>query len=99
MSGQVDSAAAAASAPEFYRRRLPAAGQAETFDDFAMAVAAGTDVFLTRHFALRPEVSVVVVRGPSDSRVVPVYGVNLSYHFEEHVVTPARRRSGGTATR
>jgi hypothetical protein len=41
---------------------------------------------------VRPEMTVIGVRGPGDSRAVPMFGVVLSYHFENHYVTPARRQ-------
>jgi hypothetical protein len=48
-------------------------------------------VFLARHLALRPEVTVLVVTTRDDARAVPVYGLHLAYHFESHPITPAYR--------
>jgi hypothetical protein len=78
--------------PEFYRRRLDSAADlaSATFDDFAVAFGGGADVFLKEHLALRPEVTVMLVIAGSDVRPVPVYGVQLAYHFEDHPITPAR---------
>jgi hypothetical protein len=83
--------------PGFYQRRMarmmsgtgPFARQ--TFDDFAVALGGGADIFLARHLALRPDVTVLLVTTRSDTRVVPVYGLHLAYHFESHPVTPTRR--------
>jgi hypothetical protein len=80
----------ATDAPDFYRRRMTGSDlrQRHDFDDFAWSVGGGVDVFLERHLALRPDVRVLLVRGPSETRAVPVYGLHLAYHFEEHVITP-----------
>jgi hypothetical protein len=79
--------------PEFYRRRLSGVTtlRGETFDDFAVAFGGGMDIFLARHLAVRPELTVLVVTGGSDRLAVPVYGVHLAYHFESHSITPASR--------
>ena len=80
--------------PRFYQRRMmsgPAGLQDRTFDDFVVALGSGVDVFLAHHFALRPEVAVLLVTTRSDTRTVPVYGVHLAYHFEPHPITPAAR--------
>jgi hypothetical protein len=83
--------------PRFYQRRMTA-GAAEfpgpTFDDFAYSLGGGVDILLARHLALRPDVTVLVVTNGSDSRVVPVYGIQLAYHFESHPITPAASPTG-----
>jgi hypothetical protein len=77
-------------APRFYGRRMTGSDlqQRYDFDDFAWSVGGGVDIFLQRHLALRPDVRVLLVHGPSEARAVPVYGLHLAYHFEEHVITP-----------
>jgi hypothetical protein len=84
--------------PRFYQRRMMS-GAAEfrgrTFDDFAVAFGGGVDIVLARHLALRPDVTVLLVTTRSDSRAVPVYGVQLAYHFESHPITPAGRPTDG----
>jgi hypothetical protein len=83
--------------PGFYQRRMmgtmSGTGQfaSRTFDDFAVALGGGADIFLARHLALRPDVTVLLVMSGSDTRAVPVYGLQLAYHFESHPVTPDRR--------
>jgi hypothetical protein len=79
-----------ADVPDFYRRRLSASGGAgqTTFDDFTIALGAGADFYVSRHIAIRPEVTAMIVRGPSNTRTVPTVGVHLAYHFENHVITP-----------
>jgi hypothetical protein len=59
-----------------------------TFDDFAAALAGGADVSLAQHLTLRPELTLLVVKGPSDRVVVPSLVVHLAYHFENRFVTP-----------
>jgi hypothetical protein len=78
--------------PAFYRQRLDSAanpGRA-SFDDFAVAFGGGADIFLQEHLALRPEVTVMLVIAGSGARPVPIYGVQLAYHFEDHPITPHR---------
>lgn len=85
--------------PSFYQHRMMAgAGQfaGRTFDDFAVALGGGTDIFLARHLALRPDVTVLLVTTRSDTRAVPVYGLQLAYHFESHPVTPVGRPTAGS---
>jgi hypothetical protein len=82
--------------PRFYQRRMmsgPAGIQGRTFSDFVKALGGGADVFLARHLALRPDVTVLLVTTRSDIRAVPVYGVHLAYHFESHPITPAARQN------
>jgi hypothetical protein len=77
--------------PGFYRRRMaPDATpfSRRTFDDFAVAFGGGVDVFVVRHLALRPEVTVLLATTRSHTRALPVWGVQLAYHFEDHPVTP-----------
>jgi hypothetical protein len=66
-----------------------------TFEDFALSFTGGADVYLSQHLALRPELTVLVVTETSSARTVPVFGAQLAYHFEDHPITPARRRSAG----
>lgn len=77
--------------PDFYRERMergePRAG---TFDDFVMAFGGGADFFMNEHFALRPELNLLVVTSSSDARTVAVYGVTLAYHFEGHPLSQRR---------
>jgi hypothetical protein len=80
--------------PDFYMRRMGMAmragtgGPQQTFTDFVSAVGGGVDVYLRRHLALRPDVRVLFVRADTGTRPIAVYGVHLSYHFEEHPITP-----------
>jgi hypothetical protein len=45
-------------------------------------------VFVSRHIALRPELTVMVVSARSDTLVAPVFGMHMAYHFESHPLTP-----------
>jgi hypothetical protein len=75
--------------PRFYRRRMGEGGLlGRTFDDLLLTVGGGTEVFLSRHVALRPELTVMVVTARSDARAVPMFGVQVAYHFESHPITP-----------
>jgi hypothetical protein len=82
------------SIPRFYQRRMMSGSarlQGRIFDDFVVAFGGGADVFLATHLALRPEVTILLVTNRTDTRTLPVYGVQLAYHFEEHPITPSRR--------
>jgi hypothetical protein len=81
--------------PLFYMRRMgmtnaaaPGAGTERTFDDFVMMVGGGVNMYIRRHLALRPDVRLLLVRGNAETRPIAGYGVHLSYHFEEHPITP-----------
>jgi len=77
--------------PEFYARRLGSTLATEQiFQDFVFAAGGGADVFLGHHLAIRPDVRVLFARAESDTRVVPVFGVHLTYHFEPHPYLPRR---------
>lgn len=84
-----------------YQRRLmgmmsgPGRFPARAFDDFAVALGGGADIFLARHLALRPDLTVLLVTTRSDTRAVPVYGLQLAYHFESHPITPAGGSTAG----
>jgi hypothetical protein len=75
----------------FYRGRMmvpEGRSHGYVFTDFALALGGGADIFVSRHIAVRPDVSVMMVTTRSDVRLVPVYGVHLSYHFESRPMTP-----------
>jgi hypothetical protein len=76
--------------PLFYRQRLEPRGRT-VFDDFALTFGGGTDIFVAEHVALRPDFTVFLLATGSDVRVVPIYGVQLAYHFEPHSFALARR--------
>ena len=87
--------------PPFYQRRIrgDVSGLASrTFHDFVAAVGGGVDIALARHLALRPDVTVLLVKARSETRALPVYGVQLAYHFVDRPVTPGgRARAAGSA--
>jgi opacity protein-like surface antigen len=77
--------AAAGEVPAFYQGRMDGRQRA-TFDDFALGFGGGANMFVTSHFAIRPEVMFMLVTTRSDARTVPVFGVNVAYHFESHKI-------------
>jgi hypothetical protein len=82
-------AAASGAMPRFYRQRITQPGRlSETFDDFLVTIGTGTEVFVSRHIAVRPELTVLLVTTRSDAMAVPLFGVHLVYHFESHEITP-----------
>ena len=75
--------------PRFYGRRMRGTGRlSQTFDDFLVTIGTGTEVFVSRHVALRPELTVLLVKAPSDVRGIPLFGMHMAYHFESHPMTP-----------
>jgi len=68
--------------PAFYAQRGGVAAQ--IFEDFAVGVGGGVDLFLNHHLAIRPEVLVTFATSDASSVVVPMFGVQLAYHFEAH---------------
>jgi hypothetical protein len=82
-------AAGSGTMPRFYRGRMAEFGRvSHTFEDFLVTIGAGTELFLSRHVALRPELTVLLVTARSDARAVPLFGVHMVYHFESHEITP-----------
>jgi hypothetical protein len=80
--------------PGFYRRRMmsdEARFRDQAFNDFVAALGGGVDLFLARHLALRPEVTVLLVTTRAETRAVSAFGVQLAYHFESHPITPSGR--------
>lgn len=70
--------------PSFYRDRLAVGARRAIFEDLLLSVGGGADVFISSHFAVRPEVSMLLVTTRSDRRTAALYGVHLAYHFEPH---------------
>lgn len=80
--------------PGFYRNRLKPSALAlgdVSFTDPALVAGAGVNIFVTRHFAIRPDVeSFLVLR---DGRTLAVTSLSLHavFHIESHPVTPRVR--------
>jgi len=73
--------------PPFYGDRLMPSERTVgrgTFDDFVASVGGGTEYFFHAHWAVRPDVRVMMVFGNSDIRWVTAFGGHLAYHFERH---------------
>jgi hypothetical protein len=88
--------------PPFYRSRMTpdASGfNGRTFNDFVMGLGGGVDISVARHLALRPDVTVLLVTTRSEIRAVPVYGVQLAYHFEDRPITPVGRVGAARSAR
>jgi len=76
--------------PPFYASRVSGAQSLNTsgaFDDFAASVGGGAEFFLHDHWAVRPDVRVLMVFGNSDVRWITAFGAHLAYHFERHRLT------------
>ena len=86
----------ASSVPVFYRDRMAArgvgTGAVQSFTDPTVVFGGGVGMILTRHVALRPDVEVTVVTRAGRNQTITAFALHLAYHFEEHPVTPERRR-------
>jgi hypothetical protein len=84
-----------ATIPGFYHRRMAgmtfAQGRRVSFTDPSLAGGGGVNVYLSRHWALRPEVLATLVLRESRRFVVTTGAIRLAYHFEDHPVTPSTR--------
>lgn len=81
-------------APGFYRDRLraPGTGLGDTsFTDPALVIGAGVNFFVTRHFALRPDVESFIVLRNGRSLAVTSLSLHAVFHIESHPVTPRVR--------
>ena len=80
--------------PEFYQHRIndgqTDVGLRQTFTDPSFVVGGGLSVFVSRHWAIRPDVAVTIVRDHSASYIVTGVAVHAAYHFEDHLATPSR---------
>ena len=77
--------------PGFYRRRMMGMsdlGSTITFNDPSLVGGGGLNVFISRHWTVRPEILATVVLRDSRNFVVTTGAVRLAYHFEDHPVTP-----------
>lgn len=80
--------------PDFYRTRLrgPATRLGDvSFTDPAVVVGAGVNIFVTRHFALRPDVESFIVLRDGRSLAVTSVSLHAVFHIESHPVTPRVR--------
>ena len=85
---------ASAAAPGFYGNRLRARATRlgdVSFTDPAAVVGAGVNIFVTRHFALRPDVESFIVFRDGRSLAVTSLSLHAVFHFESHPVTPRVR--------
>jgi hypothetical protein len=65
--------------------------QVMTFIDPAVMGGAGMSLYVSRHWAVRPELLASIVLRDPRSFVVTTGVVRLAYHFEDHVTAPDRR--------
>ncbi len=59
--------------------------------DPALRLTGGVQLFTHRNLVVRPEASVVVVRGGNRDDTLVLVGLQFGYRFEDRPVTPARR--------
>ena len=77
----------------FYRDRISETdlpGSSVTFTDPAARFSGGVDIMASRHFVLRPEAAVIVIRGGGAWDSLVTFSLRVAYRFEEHPITPSR---------
>lgn len=80
------------SVPRFYRDRMSdESGQVMTFTDPTLVAGGGLEVFVSRHWTVRPEVMANIVLRDSRRFVATTGVVRIGYHFEEHPVAQRQR--------
>jgi hypothetical protein len=72
--------------PAFYQRRAGDIGRTRSmsFTDPSIVMAAGANLFVSRHLSIRPELAVRIVTDRSDTYRVTTATFGLTYHIEEH---------------
>lgn len=78
--------------PAFYMRRMggmASMNTSATFTDPSVLVGGGLNLFMTTHAALRPEVTSTFVMGDGRTQVVTAVVLRMTYHFEDHPITPS----------
>jgi hypothetical protein len=82
----------AASASDFYRRRMRAlsgiAPRNPTFTDPAFRISAGVEILARRNLTIRPEASAIIVRRGGHGQAIAVFGAKVGYRFEDRPITP-----------
>ena len=80
-------------APAFYARRMaPGPGPGDlTFTDPSLVAGAGVNIFVSRHFALRPDVETQIVMRDRRTHLVTSVAMHVVFHIESHPVTPRVR--------
>ncbi len=64
--------------------------RARAVTDPSIVAGAGVNLFVTSHAALRPEVATTFVIGDIRTHAVTAFGLRMTYHFEDHPITPSR---------
>lgn len=86
--------ATATDIPDFYRDRVEIANAdrltQQTFTDPSFVLGGGLNVFVSRHWAIRPDVGLTIVRDHGASYLVTGVTLHAAYHFEDHPVTPSK---------
>jgi outer membrane protein W len=62
----------------------------KTVEEFAFATGVGVDFYLSHHLAIRPDVRLMFINLSTDTHMVPIFGVHVTYHFDSHPYLPRR---------
>jgi hypothetical protein len=58
------------------------------FMDPSVVIGGGANLFVSRHYAIRPAVDATIVMRDGHTQTVTSAVVHVTYHFEDHPVTP-----------
>jgi hypothetical protein len=77
---------------DFYRTRMRTGRftGSHVFTDPSLRLTAGIDIIVRRHWALRPDASLLVVRAGGAGETIGAAGISVGYRFEDHPITPSR---------
>jgi hypothetical protein len=83
---------AAPAMTDVYRARMRSGRftGSHVFTDPALRLTAGVDIIARRHWALRPDVSLLMVRAGGAGETFGAAGISVGYRFEDHPITPSR---------
>jgi hypothetical protein len=81
---------ASAEIPGFYGRRLGETHglRGSSFTDPSVVLGFGVNAFLSRHWAIQPDVREILVMRNARTYPVTTVGLRIAYHFEDHPITP-----------
>jgi len=80
--------------PDFYARRMvsgPQMGTIARFTDPTVLFGGGVNTFVSRHWAIRPDVQEIAVLRDARAYWMTTFAFHVAYHFEEHPITPRGR--------
>lgn len=84
---------ASSNLPPFYQRRMGTTSLPSqvTYIDPTAVIAVGAQIYVARHFSIRPDMTLRFVRNDGRAYRVTTASVGLVYHVEQHIAAAHRR--------